>query len=506
MKSFPRAAFGDKPDYSGYAVDEWEKRTGENHKHYAELARDAATQAERESLQRTWGVRYSELHSLPYYDPVRMHVVDPMHNLFLGTAKRVFKVWIETGILSPEKLKHIDSKMKNIKLPADIGRIPSNISTAHSRMTADEWKKWTLVYLLYCLFDVVPGPHYNMWRAFVAACNAMCTAVITGRKIEEAHHCLLLFCRQFEQLCGKEFTTPNMHLHLHLRQCLFDFGPVHAFWCFGFERLNGILSSCPTNNRDMSIQLMKKFSDLNRMYSIDYKHFPEQSKLLGIDIDSEASDSNNHFEEVLDLRIMQQARNISMNDLKMKSLQVLSVPKKVGLFNEDFDNIKKLLERLNPEEKLIAISSFVKGFNRISLGNEIFATESYRNGQSRCMFVLARFLGADINLHDLIIRPAILKAIYSLVVQFEANGILKDDSIVIAELLWLRQHPYKDHFGLASPLKIWDTEFEPYSASSFIPIEFLTGRFCCTKEKIRFGHHGSDVVNIVFPLPLTSTS
>ena len=87
------------------------------------------------------------------------------------------------------------------------------------------------------------------------------------------------------------------------------------------------------------------------MHSIDYKHFPEQSKLLGINIDSEASDSNNHFEEVLDLQIMQQARNISMNDLKMKSLQVLSVPKKVGLFNEDFDNIKKLLERLNPEEK-----------------------------------------------------------------------------------------------------------------------------------------------------------
>lgn len=189
----------------------------------------------------------------------------------------------------------------------------------------------------------------------------------------------------------------------------------------------------------------------------------------------------------------------------MKSLQVLSVPKKVGLFDDDFDNIKKLAEGLNPTERLLDISSFVKGFNRIRLGNEIFATDSYRNGQSRCMFVLARFLGADINLSELTIRPAILKAIYSLVIRFEANGILKDESIVVAELLWLRPHPYKDHFGFGSPLKIWDTEFEPYSAASFIPIEFLTGRFCCTKEKIRFGNHGSDVVNIVFPLPLTST-
>ena len=33
--------------------------------------------------------------------------------------------------------------------------------------------------------------------------------------------------------------TPNMHLHCHLKQSLLDYGPIHNFWLFSFERHNG---------------------------------------------------------------------------------------------------------------------------------------------------------------------------------------------------------------------------------------------------------------------------
>lgn len=29
----------------------------------------------------------------PYYDPIRFAVIDPMHNLYLGTAKHVLSIW-----------------------------------------------------------------------------------------------------------------------------------------------------------------------------------------------------------------------------------------------------------------------------------------------------------------------------------------------------------------------------------------------------------------------------
>ena len=51
----------------------------------------------------------------------------------------------------------------------------------------------------------------------------------------------------------------NLHLHLHLKECIYDFEPSHSVWCFPFERFNEILGSYPTNNKAVEVQFMKKF-------------------------------------------------------------------------------------------------------------------------------------------------------------------------------------------------------------------------------------------------------
>ena len=43
--------------------------------------------SEKSKLESEHGCRYSILLELPYFDPVRMLLIDPMHNLFLGTGK-----------------------------------------------------------------------------------------------------------------------------------------------------------------------------------------------------------------------------------------------------------------------------------------------------------------------------------------------------------------------------------------------------------------------------------
>ena len=70
------------------------------------------------------GVRWSELLRLPYFDPIRFIIIDPMHCLFLGIAKWIVKrIWVDEGILSPTVLNKIQGKMKEfhvqIKLIAE---------------------------------------------------------------------------------------------------------------------------------------------------------------------------------------------------------------------------------------------------------------------------------------------------------------------------------------------------------------------------------------------------
>jgi len=60
-----------------------------------------------------------------------------------------------------------------------------------------------------------------------------------------------------------------MHLHLHLKDCLPEYGPAHAFWHYAFERFNGILGSYHTNNQAIETQLMRKFLREQQILCID---------------------------------------------------------------------------------------------------------------------------------------------------------------------------------------------------------------------------------------------
>ena len=105
----------------------WIERRGDVHKETAIRALQANTLDEKIRIQSENGCRYSELFHLPYYDPVVMHVVDPMHNLMLGIAKHTFQVWINKNMLDNEKLLKLDKRMKKMKITYNLGRIPTKL-------------------------------------------------------------------------------------------------------------------------------------------------------------------------------------------------------------------------------------------------------------------------------------------------------------------------------------------------------------------------------------------
>ncbi len=86
-------------------------------------------------LESASGVRYSILLTLPYFDPVRYTVIDPMHNLFLGTGKHSFKVWLDQGLLSKQHLAEIESKIKAFYIPTGF-RIMSLQDMVDSQQTS----------------------------------------------------------------------------------------------------------------------------------------------------------------------------------------------------------------------------------------------------------------------------------------------------------------------------------------------------------------------------------
>src|SRR4029077_4571216 len=69
----------------------------QKHRQYAQEWLKCDTRGTREAHFKINGVRWSELLHLPYMDPIRFAVVDPMHCLFLG---------IQNGLFNPYLLKN----------------------------------------------------------------------------------------------------------------------------------------------------------------------------------------------------------------------------------------------------------------------------------------------------------------------------------------------------------------------------------------------------------------
>ena len=116
---------------------------------------------------------------LEYFDPILHTVIDPMHNLFLGTAKKIFKkILIPRGLLKEKELKEIEARVDSVAVPSTIGRIPRKIASAFDGFTAEQWMNWTLVYSLYALRDLI-DKHYECWRSFVLACRLLTLPVLS---------------------------------------------------------------------------------------------------------------------------------------------------------------------------------------------------------------------------------------------------------------------------------------------------------------------------------------
>ena len=77
LKSFPTSQFG---DYSGFNHSAWHKRSIESHRKNGMSWKHAKTGSERKEIERKYGIRFTELLRLPYFDTIHYTIVDPMHN------------------------------------------------------------------------------------------------------------------------------------------------------------------------------------------------------------------------------------------------------------------------------------------------------------------------------------------------------------------------------------------------------------------------------------------
>ena len=498
-----------KSDYSGYNHDNWPARSNEMHRDVCTKLLSCKTKSELKKMESSYGVRYSILLSLPYFDPVQYTVVDPMHNLFLGTGKHVMRVWVEMNIISQEALGTMESQLKSFRVPPEIGRIPSHL--AFNGFTADQCRSWITIFSPIVLKGVIPDNYLCCWLLFVKACSILSSQVLSQEDINSADLFLLHFCKSFEQLCGGKYCTPNMHAHLHLRDCIEWFGPLHSFWCYSFERFNGMLGMYHTNMRAIESQLMRKFVQDQKIQSLQQQEdFSNVFKTVFRNAAPVLSFANLGDSETV-LRHLHGAK-CSLNELRdicVKLTYVKPLPpfSQEKVFNSgDFVMLKSVYEQLYHGSNYIIthISPFYQAVSRIQLGGDIISSIKHSGHESASSCVIARWP----NKFNTITNDTIKEQHVGVVEHYVINTVtLKkpDEEVeikykyIFCKMKWKALHPRYNWFG--SSAIVCYNSFESYSCCCFMPVQRIAARCVTTFLPVTFDFC-TESVFIASPIPL----
>ena len=245
MKSF-KGTVGNM-NYSGFDRPTWPLRTNDIHRQNVQLVQRSRTKTEQRQKESQLGCKYFVLLELPYFDPPRMLIIDPMHNLFLGTAKHMLNIWVEHNLLSHAQFQQVQECVDSFIVPPDVGRMPHKIQSGFSGFTADQFKNWIMIFSFPALFEILTNEHLECWRHFILACRILCEHCFSKDDISLADALLMRFCRRVQHLYGESAVTPNMNMHAHLSEDILNYGPVYGFWLlygfwlFSFERYNRAL-------------------------------------------------------------------------------------------------------------------------------------------------------------------------------------------------------------------------------------------------------------------------
>ena len=173
--NFGTSTFHAKQNYSGFDRRSWNFRSNTQHRSNVQTIIQCTTNSEQKKKESELGCRYSCLIELPYFDPVRMLTVDPMHNLYLGTAKRIMqKVWLERGIINSSAITEINRRISSVNIPPNVSFscLPPSIQYS-SGFTAEQWMMCTNYYSLFCLYELIPPDHLRCWQYFVLASRVL---------------------------------------------------------------------------------------------------------------------------------------------------------------------------------------------------------------------------------------------------------------------------------------------------------------------------------------------
>lgn len=178
-----------------------------------------------------------------------------------------------------------------IKTPSIVQRKPRKLNTI-KYWKATEFLYWLLFYSPTVLLDILPKKFYNHWILLVVSMYCLLDESISEKKLALVEYLLIKFVLNTGKIYGPEHVTYNVHILLHIPECVRNWGMLWNYSNFLFESFNGTLKRFVYGSQNAGHQIaqrflihqfIKGFSSSAKFYNLEAEKF-FQTLIQGYDL------------------------------------------------------------------------------------------------------------------------------------------------------------------------------------------------------------------------------
>ena len=350
---------------------------------------------------------------------------------------------------------------------------------------------------MYCLSGILPSEHFRCWQTFALACKYFCQPINSQTDLEIADGMLIKFCKSVESLYGNLSITPNMHMHGHLKEVILYHGPITGFWCFSFERFNGILGSTTTNKRSVELQLMRRLI-LSRYFgqvSMPRDFQDEFASLCTPEINNTEQDEPANNEWHTSFLFQRICTSIPLQNIDWKNSCLIKLPSFHKISAMDSDDLQLLMQvyKIMFPEKDIELANLAENIHKygsVTIGHVHYGSRLEPRGM-RSSNILASWPKGDgnVNQETFCLNPGTVNFYFTHSLRIGRSY----HCFHFACVRWYR--PDERPNAIGNPVSVWRKNYQEGGPSSFIPVQRIFSRFAYAEIK-----SDDDVKLVVSPI------
>ena len=145
---------------------------------------------------------------------------------------------------------------KRLTVPSWVSSVPAEFgSTGSGKVKADQWRTLGTIHLpaamaiLWSMPDEGHKQLLDVTFSLLSAIIVACSHVASQKHAEMYAQYMRNYVEGVKKLFPDLGLRPNHHLALHLHEYILQYGPMHSWWTFPFERLIGIVQQIPNNGK-----------------------------------------------------------------------------------------------------------------------------------------------------------------------------------------------------------------------------------------------------------------